>query len=150
MPDGLFRILGDTIQILAASRQTIAEYSRLEQILRTARQNRETPEAVAEKIRRETPGLAKLADLLVPKNAADFYGLLGALAATAALFVQLGQSEPDVGKITVNQVINQIVNGAAEKQPSRKADRSPKRPGRNDPCNCGSGKKYKKCCGALT
>jgi len=22
------------------------------------------------------------------------------------------------------------------------------RPGRNDPCPCGSGKKYKKCCGA--
>ncbi|MCL2407706.1 MAG: SEC-C metal-binding domain-containing protein [Defluviitaleaceae bacterium] len=22
------------------------------------------------------------------------------------------------------------------------------KPGRNDPCNCGSGKKYKKCCGA--
>ncbi|RYF07763.1 MAG: hypothetical protein EOO31_05340, partial [Comamonadaceae bacterium] len=21
-------------------------------------------------------------------------------------------------------------------------------PGRNDPCSCGSGKKYKKCCGA--
>lgn len=24
----------------------------------------------------------------------------------------------------------------------------PKEPGRNDPCSCGSGKKYKKCCGA--
>ena len=24
----------------------------------------------------------------------------------------------------------------------------PKEPGRNDPCTCGSGKKYKKCCGA--
>ena len=23
-----------------------------------------------------------------------------------------------------------------------------KQPGRNDPCHCGSGKKYKKCCGA--
>ncbi|MBO7605782.1 MAG: SEC-C domain-containing protein [Elusimicrobiaceae bacterium] len=23
-----------------------------------------------------------------------------------------------------------------------------KEPGRNDPCPCGSGKKYKKCCGA--
>jgi uncharacterized protein YecA (UPF0149 family) len=23
-----------------------------------------------------------------------------------------------------------------------------KQPGRNDPCPCGSGKKYKKCCGA--
>ena len=26
--------------------------------------------------------------------------------------------------------------------------RKPPEPGRNDPCPCGSGKKYKKCCGA--
>lgn len=26
--------------------------------------------------------------------------------------------------------------------------KAPDRPGRNDPCSCGSGKKYKKCCGA--
>lgn len=26
--------------------------------------------------------------------------------------------------------------------------RAEKTPGRNDPCPCGSGKKYKKCCGA--
>ncbi|HEY8461009.1 MAG TPA: SEC-C metal-binding domain-containing protein [Blastocatellia bacterium] len=25
---------------------------------------------------------------------------------------------------------------------------APKKIGRNDPCPCGSGKKYKKCCGA--
>jgi preprotein translocase subunit SecA len=25
-----------------------------------------------------------------------------------------------------------------------------KEPGRNDPCPCGSGKKYKKCCGRVT
>ena len=25
---------------------------------------------------------------------------------------------------------------------------APPKPGRNDPCPCGSGKKYKKCCGA--
>ncbi|MBI3279156.1 MAG: SEC-C domain-containing protein, partial [Acidobacteria bacterium] len=25
---------------------------------------------------------------------------------------------------------------------------SANKPGRNDPCPCGSGKKYKKCCGA--
>ncbi|MBP1737164.1 MAG: preprotein translocase subunit SecA [Oscillospiraceae bacterium] len=34
-------------------------------------------------------------------------------------------------------------DGSEKKQPVRKADR----PGRNDPCPCGSGKKYKKCCG---
>ena len=32
----------------------------------------------------------------------------------------------------------------AVKQPVRK---NGKKPGRNDPCPCGSGKKYKKCCG---
>lgn len=28
------------------------------------------------------------------------------------------------------------------------SDPKPEKPGRNDPCSCGSGKKYKKCCGA--
>jgi hypothetical protein len=32
---------------------------------------------------------------------------------------------------------------APKKEPARAADR----PGRNDPCSCGSGKKWKKCCG---
>ena len=34
-------------------------------------------------------------------------------------------------------------DGTVKKQPQKKA----KKPGRNDPCPCGSGKKYKKCCG---
>jgi uncharacterized protein len=35
--------------------------------------------------------------------------------------------------------------GMAPREPIRKAPQ----PGRNDPCPCGSGKKYKKCCGAV-
>lgn len=38
----------------------------------------------------------------------------------------------------------QIRSIAPKKKPLRKA----KRQGRNDPCSCGSGKKYKRCCGA--
>ncbi|MBQ5590713.1 MAG: SEC-C domain-containing protein [Clostridia bacterium] len=34
-------------------------------------------------------------------------------------------------------------DGSVKKEPIRKE----KKPGRNDPCPCGSGKKYKKCCG---
>ncbi len=34
-------------------------------------------------------------------------------------------------------------DGTVKKQPQKK----PKKPGRNAPCPCGSGKKYKKCCG---
>ena len=32
-------------------------------------------------------------------------------------------------------------------QPAKKQARSDKKVGRNDPCPCGSGKKYKNCCG---
>ena len=35
-------------------------------------------------------------------------------------------------------------DGTLKKQPVRNAG---KKVGRNDPCPCGSGKKYKKCCG---
>lgn len=38
-----------------------------------------------------------------------------------------------------------FVEGAARKSPPVVKEA---RPGRNDPCSCGSGKKYKKCCGA--
>ena len=39
---------------------------------------------------------------------------------------------------------------AATKRPTSTPVRSQKKPERNDPCPCGSGKKYKKCCGANT
>ncbi len=35
-----------------------------------------------------------------------------------------------------------------EKDPDKYKLTSSDQPGRNDPCPCGSGKKYKKCCGA--
>jgi len=33
-------------------------------------------------------------------------------------------------------------------QPMASVPRTEEKVGRNDPCPCGSGKKYKKCCGA--
>ncbi len=38
--------------------------------------------------------------------------------------------------------------GAGDYQPVQQVVRSGAKVGRNDPCPCGSGKKYKKCCGA--
>jgi preprotein translocase subunit SecA len=38
--------------------------------------------------------------------------------------------------------------GAGDRQPVQQVVRSSAKVGRNDPCPCGSGKKYKKCCGA--
>jgi preprotein translocase subunit SecA len=38
--------------------------------------------------------------------------------------------------------------GSGEYQPVQQVVRGGDKIGRNDPCPCGSGKKYKKCCGA--
>ena len=38
--------------------------------------------------------------------------------------------------------------GSGDQQPVQQVVRSGSKVGRNDPCPCGSGKKYKKCCGA--
>jgi preprotein translocase subunit SecA len=38
--------------------------------------------------------------------------------------------------------------GSGERQPVQQVVRGQAKVGRNDPCPCGSGKKYKKCCGA--
>jgi uncharacterized protein YecA (UPF0149 family) len=38
--------------------------------------------------------------------------------------------------------------GEEEAEPEPEPPAPAQKPGRNDPCPCGSGKKYKKCCGA--
>ena len=47
------------------------------------------------------------------------------------------------------QVANPLIEGfAGGKAPAKKAPvKKTEKVGRNDPCPCGSGKKYKKCCG---
>ena len=49
-------------------------------------------------------------------------------------------------KITGEGVNNTVSNGLGKKVPRTSSPNEPKI-GRNDPCSCGSGKKYKNCCG---
>lgn len=46
-----------------------------------------------------------------------------------------------------NKVTNMFTNAGGEDTPKRKPVTAEKKVGRNDPCPCGSGKKYKQCCG---
>ena len=62
--------------------------------------------------------------------------------------VQLRREE-DVERMEEQQrkqrlILNRV---GADDQPKQPATRDEERIGRNDPCPCGSGKKYKKCCG---
>lgn len=58
------------------------------------------------------------------------------------LTVQIKTQEEPKREAVMKPATNQSGDGSAAKEPVRK-----KKVGRNDPCPCGSGKKYKKCCG---
>ncbi|MCF8032192.1 MAG: preprotein translocase subunit SecA [Desulfarculaceae bacterium] len=55
-------------------------------------------------------------------------------------------SEEDVQAMAPEEEIPMSFSGGEETQPET-VQRKGKKVGRNDPCPCGSGKKYKKCCG---
>ena len=53
-------------------------------------------------------------------------------------------------EIRQNIEAKKVVEGTAENRETKEAKKQPKKVvkvGRNDPCPCGSGKKYKNCCG---
>ena len=53
-------------------------------------------------------------------------------------------------EVRQNTERKQVIKGKAVEDPNKIKKRQPKRKvkiGRNDPCPCGSGKKYKQCCG---
>ena len=61
------------------------------------------------------------------------------LVAEHELFADIHISEDDDAQENIAE-LNALVNRSA-------TFTAPETPNRNDPCSCGSGKKYKKCCG---
>jgi len=57
------------------------------------------------------------------------------------------QREEEVRELRREQESQPMYYGGGEGGVSKTPVRKKKKVGRNDPCPCGSGKKYKKCCG---
>jgi len=98
----------------------------------------------------------------LPKFEADYFAIWGKLPGqplTPEEFAQrepiwnaraLKQQEAEKGKVhRGQQSIEELRNNIEqyERIHERKPYRAPASIGRNDPCPCGSGKKFKKCCG---
>jgi hypothetical protein len=147
IPDGVFNFVGSTIEILSAPQRTIDELSRLAKILREAREKKEAPEEVAQRIRDELPDLAGLANRL-PRTRTELYAFLTLIVAVISLLSQIGGGANTTTNVTVNQTIEQVYI-ETEKSAKPKQGQSTKKVGRNEPCPCGSGKKYKNCCGRV-
>lgn len=147
VPDGVFNFIGNTIEILSAPERTISELLGLARIVQEARARGENKEQVAARIEKELPSLSLLAKLL-PTNKSELYGFLGVVLAAVALYTQSGDKPPSQTVVNVTQIIQQTLIHEQPRSQAQPPASAPKQ-GRNEPCKCGSGKKYKKCCGAL-
>ena len=75
----------------------------------------------------------------------SFLPIIKAFTAPAKINIPGGAEEALVGTAPRAQIAGLAMAGARQKVAALKA--AGKEPGRNDACFCGSGKKYKKCCG---
>ena len=147
VPDGVFNFINSTIEILSAPQRTIIELTRLSQIFREAKAKKQSTEQVATQIKQELPGLSSLADLL-PKTRGELYGFLAVVLAVVQLLTPSPQPSQNI-TINVSQVVEQTLLNTATSKAVPRAIPNAKKIARNDPCPCGSKKRYKKCCGGL-
>lgn len=76
-----------------------------------------------------------------------FQGMIANIQEEVATYIMKAHVESNLKREAVAQ--GQAVDPGADKQAKRPVRRSAEdKVGRNDPCTCGSGKKYKHCCGA--
>jgi uncharacterized protein YecA (UPF0149 family) len=147
VPDGVFNIIGDTIEIVSAPARTFQELTRLAEILKAAQTSRRQSNDVARDIQNELPALSPLMKLL-PENKSEWFAFLAVVLAVVQVYLAANPpGSPQSSNITVNNVIEQTLiieqrSTAPVKRPGAR------KVGRNETCPCGSGTKYKKCCGA--
>jgi preprotein translocase subunit SecA len=148
VPDGVFRITGRLIEILSAPTTSVAELTRLSEILTRAQARSTSSEEMAAQVAREAPSFGPLFELL-PRTRSELYSFISMILAAVALVLSAGKRQASRPEITIQQVIEQTyAQTAAPVRAKAVTSRAAAAPGRNDPCPCGSGKKYKKCHGA--
>lgn len=146
VPDGTYNFIGTAIEFLTGPDRSKSDLGRLAAILRDAKQRGASVDEVREAVRKETPELKSLIDLL-PTTRTELYAFIAIVVSILSLL--LAQSRTGT-KTTIE--INQVINNIFETQegsttPSSSAGPSMvyKNVGRNAACPCGSGKKYKHC-----
>ncbi|MDO6501213.1 SEC-C metal-binding domain-containing protein [Photobacterium sanguinicancri] len=152
VPDGVFNVIGNVIEILDAPRKTIEQLTKYSKVLHEARANNLSREEVKAKIDKEVPELSGISSYL-PKTRTELYAFLTLLLtffATVSPLLKDSKESPDINLIinnTVEQVISQQGNKSVQQE--SKPEIKFERPSRNELCYCGSDKKYKNCCGEV-
>lgn len=142
IPDGLYtavdQILALILEDLTAGPKNVRE---LKSLFEQAKDERIEMTELAAAIESKVPAFASLARL-IPETRSEFYEFV-TMILTALTFIYMVLSTHPQSPPTSDQVFNTVIEQSPLQAPSAKAPV----PGRNDPCYCGSGKKYKRCHG---
>jgi len=149
--DGVYSAIDGALQALVGE-QSIELLKQLRDTLEQAKQQALEPEEVRHRIGEASPELKKFGDCL-PKTRSELYVFILVLIGLLNLLIETGKSvfsKQEVSNyydITINNVCEVSENSVTTDSLQEMEDVVDRKPGRNDPCSCGSGKKFKKCCG---
>jgi uncharacterized protein YecA (UPF0149 family) len=148
VPSDIYNFIGRTIELLTGSNKTIDELNKLSVILRNYQDKESGISEIRQQLKQEIPELASIADLL-PETRQNIYQLIQIILFVITIIITL-TLEGQQGPITAETIVAQLYKHLTPStdSPDDKKDKNFK-VGRNDLCACGSGKKYKKCCGQL-
>lgn len=141
IPDGLYRVAAGSIEFIRHATTDVTEFEKLRRLLETAQREEFEPKRLASAIDLEAPAFAGLKKLL-PQSRSEVQSYINILLAALALIMAFLAANPKAELPSVTQIFNSI-----SQQPPEITS-VPSTPGRNDPCPCGSGKKFKKCHGS--
>ena len=153
---GEYQLVRDADKLLQGSGRDATELGRLVEFLQSSQGRNGSADEVRERAKEEIPELSELVEELLSASAAridvsTWHTLL--VATLRALETRADDASDD--KLQPSQVIYDSVNryNVTTVQPSAETkdqQHEAHKVGRNDPCPCGSGKKYKKCHGSPT
>jgi len=154
--DGVYNAVGNVIEAFIGQQDT----SHLRQflaVLELAKKEEWGREEVGSNITRTTPTFKKVVDWL-PKSTTELYAFIVILIMLINTLIasRKGNFTKDEllhhTEVTINNCYEANSTNQSVKKPTlpiKDISSNKKRVGRNDPCPCGSGKKYKKCCGRI-
>lgn len=145
IPDGVYNAFDRTLELVTGPARTVADLKALQSALLSMRARQAKTEDIAAEIKRVAP---ELETSLLPQTRSELYAFLALII--AALTLILGQCEggQSIQDVDVTQIYNTTIEHVLKAEGTGPQEATVKKVGRNQPCPCGSGQKYKKCHGA--
>lgn len=156
IPDGVYTAAGNVLRLLSGPQITVERLQKLAAVIREVHKKNAEPQQVTDLIKKEAPELRSVVDA-IPKTRSELYNFILVILTAISVLIAAnaltskGLDEDEIEKLvedTVEEAIRESQTQSSKIEVKQKPYHAPKKPGRNDPCICGSGKKFKKCCGS--